>query len=386
MKIKVITGASYGDEGKGLMTDFFCRAAASRGERCAVVCHNGGAQRGHTVISPEGRRYVFHHLGSGTFSGAHTFFSEDFIINPMMFGKETAELGMKAAAFRSPLCKWSTPFDMMINQIAEEARGSKRHGSCGFGIWETQVRYMKTVPVSIDDFVRFGENKQIEYLKSIRDVYLPQRLRRLGVDSISEEWREVIFNDGLMYRFIDDCRLLADMVKCAENKALESYDTVVFEGGQGLLLGQSVKDVPEEYTTPSFTGGENPVKIIKELSEAESIEVCYVTRTYLTRHGAGPFPGECVSEDIAPCLMDLTNIPNDYQGTLRYGRLDIKSLNERTDRDFALYRDFAGAKKAVAVTHLNETGGRLAAVGGREELGAITADRLYTSSSESTVN
>ena len=60
--IKVVVGANFGDEGKGLMTDYFCHRANTRNEDCIVVLHNGGAQRGHTVTIPDRKRHVFHHL------------------------------------------------------------------------------------------------------------------------------------------------------------------------------------------------------------------------------------------------------------------------------------------------------------------------------------
>ena len=64
------------------------------------------------------------------------------------------------------------------------------------------------------------------------------------------------------------------------------------------------------------------------------VEVCYVTRTYLTRHGAGPFPEECGKDEINPDMRDLTNVPNPHQGTLRYGRLDEKAFIRRIREDF----------------------------------------------------
>ena len=53
--IKIVIGANFGDEGKGLMTDYFSQKPNS-----IVVCSNGGAQRGHTVTTPDGIRHVFH--------------------------------------------------------------------------------------------------------------------------------------------------------------------------------------------------------------------------------------------------------------------------------------------------------------------------------------
>ena len=59
--VKIVIGANFGDEGKGLMTDYF----ASKNNNSIVVMHNGGAQRGHTVVTPEGIRHVFHHFPQG---------------------------------------------------------------------------------------------------------------------------------------------------------------------------------------------------------------------------------------------------------------------------------------------------------------------------------
>ncbi|MDP4088261.1 MAG: adenylosuccinate synthetase, partial [Bacillota bacterium] len=65
---------------------------------------------------------------------------------------------------------------------------------------------------------------------------------------------------------------------------------------------------------------------------AESPEIIYATRAYLTRHGAGPFPTE-LAEKPYPRIEDLTNIPNPYQGTLRFGLLDLDSLSKEISND-----------------------------------------------------
>ena len=86
-KIKVIIGASYGDEGKGLATDFFGAQGKEKNGTINVLT-NGGPQRGHTVELPDGRRHVFKHFGAATFRGAVTYFAEQFLVNPMEFLRE----------------------------------------------------------------------------------------------------------------------------------------------------------------------------------------------------------------------------------------------------------------------------------------------------------
>ena len=82
--IIAVIGAGYGDEGKGLFTDYFANQ-----HNDSIICRsNGGAQAGHTVVTPNGIRHVFSHLGAGSFSDKPTFLSEHFICNPLLFKKE----------------------------------------------------------------------------------------------------------------------------------------------------------------------------------------------------------------------------------------------------------------------------------------------------------
>ena len=70
----------------------------------------------------------------------------------------------------------------------------------------------------------------------------------------------------------------------------------------------------------------------------------------MTRHGAGRFDTECRKEDINEKIIDLTNVPNSFQDSLRYGTLDLKDLKERIEKDL----NGAKVKKSIAITHCNE--------------------------------
>lgn len=380
-RAKIVIGANYGDEGKGLMTDYFCREAARAGQSCLNVCTNGGPQRGHTVVTPEGVRHIFHHLGSGTLAGADTYFCDAFIINPMIFRDEYETLQSLRGGFKvfvNGQCRWTTPYDMMLNQMAEEFRGRARHGSCGYGIWETVLRYRNGVAAKL-----FGECDEAEVrdvLIFLRDEYVPARVRELGMPGVPEAWRDILESDGVIDHYLEDWRFFRAHTETAGNEILDRYDTVVFENGQGLLLDMGRKEVLA-HTTPSHTGFTDPARILAG-RQAET-EVCYVTRTYLTRHGAGPMENECPKDRINADMVDLTNVPNPFQGTLRYGLLDAELLVKqiRADLDQA-----AGAlperNVSLAVTHLNETGGCLLGPdGGRKPEEALGGafERLYLS-------
>src|SRR5258708_6994888 len=85
----VVIGANYGDEGKGKMVDYLVSQITNEK---VVVRFNGGAQAGHTVMLPDGKRHIFSHFGSGTLANAQTYLAKHFVCNPILFWKEYRQL------------------------------------------------------------------------------------------------------------------------------------------------------------------------------------------------------------------------------------------------------------------------------------------------------
>ena len=350
---KIVIGANFGDEGKGLMTDYFANEAKKQDQSCLVVCHNGGSQRGHTVVSPSGLRHVFHHFGSGNFEGADTYLSSEFIVNPIIFNKELSELKREEAitkCFVDKNCYITTPFDMMINQIVEEYRGDSKHGSCGLGIFEAIVRSRTDKSYTVYEFSHTSIYDMRMILNNIATEYLPYRLKQLEIENIPAKWENVLSNkDDIIENYINDFLFMLDNVQMINSDIVDDYDYVIFEGAQGLLLDQNnLAYMP--HLTPSNTGIKNPLDIIG--NRQVDIEACYVSRTYMARHGAGRFDTECNKADINENIVDLTNIPNPYQDTIRYGMLMPDDLKNRIISDLGS----ANVNKSVAITHLNEYG------------------------------
>lgn len=359
----IVIGCSYGDEGKGLAADF---AASREKGPCLNVLINGGAQRGHTVDLPDGRRHVFHHFGSASLRGAASCADGDFIVNPLLYAREREELerdfGMLPRLLISDRCRVSTPWDMMLGQIIEENRGRARHGSCGCGIQETRLRFMNTDwALRWGDLCGTGEAGYAAYCRRIVREYVPRRLAALGMTA-GPEWREIMESEGLIRNSRED---LLDMISLTERYAdwealAEGWPFLLFEAAQGLALDAENKaDFP--YLTPSRTTSLISARRIAALPGKTETEIIYVTRSYLTRHGAGPFPTECPKESINPDMTDRTNVPNPHQETLRYGFFDPEAVLGRVAADLAeTRRVLPEAAASVLITHLNETGGKLA--------------------------
>ena len=356
--VKIVTGANFGDEGKGYMTDYFANEAKEQNKSCLVVCHNGGSQKGHTIVSPSGLRHIFHHFGSGNIAGADTYLSKDFIVNPIIFNKEYEDLkrkGIVTKTFVHKDCLVTTPFDMLINQISETYLGKDRHGSCGLGVNETIVRNNSMNTFTIYDMYKMPNYLTKVLLDIISTYYLMGRLNQLKIESIPTEWVEILSKkDNIIENYIDDLYTMMSRIEIVDDSIFDKYEYVIFEGAQGLLLDQNNMEY-FPHLTPSNTGITNPVNMIKDKNVTD-IEACYVTRTYMTRHGAGRFDTECSKDEINSNMVDLTNVPNEFQGTLRYGKLDLNDLKNRIEKDFDSNRGGLNIKKSLAITHINEYG------------------------------
>jgi adenylosuccinate synthase len=321
-----VIGANYGDEAKGRMVDYLASGVSAD---CAVVRFNGGAQAGHTVVTPDDRRRVFHHLGSGTLAGAKTYLAKHFVLNPILFWHEYAEfleVRLAPPVAADPRCYVTTPYDMLINQMVEDHRGAARHGSCGVGFGETIERNNYPAFRLLKDDLSASDKLLKQKLINIRDNWMPARLHQLGVPPLVGD--DTHLGNNWVDAFIAAARKFDHAVPSAGLEYIQSSQ-IIFEGAQGLLLDQEYGEFP--HVTRSNTGLKNVVPIARAL--ALELDVVYVSRTYLTRHGAGAIKNEFVPN---PVPIDATNQSHPYQGTLRFGHLDPRGLKERVSHDLAI--------------------------------------------------
>lgn len=311
MKARVVIGSSFGDESKGLVTDYLCSTEGTG----IVVRFNSGSQCGHTVCTPDKERHVFRHFGSGTFCEVPTFLSQFFICNPILFFeelKQLRDLGFHPEVYAHPDCLITTYADMLINQIKETRRGDKRHGSCGIGFHETINRSsVKELKITLSDLWNGGKG-------------LPSKMEEICTKYAKFRVGESFENDHALKAFLECCHDFANYV---QPLGIAQCKDPVFEGGQGLLLDQDNKEF-FPHVTHSHTGMHN-VEILCQQAGITQKEIYYVSRTYLTRHGYGPLPGE----DDSMSFEDDTNRTNEFQGQLRFAPLNTDELYARIKRD-----------------------------------------------------
>ena len=318
-----VIGAQYGDEGKGRMVDYYCRQL---GKDAIVVRYNGGAQAGHTVTLPDGRRHVFHHYGSGSLNGNPTYWSEYALFEPLAFLAERKvlkdEFNIHPVFAASPYCRVVTPYDIIVNRI--ECSKNNR-GTCGVGINET-IRRSENPDLNLMLY-HFRDNNVPIGTKILGDIR-SDFLRRYGNINTAylrdEDWKmyKALLDSSMHHSFVDVMINLVDDIYLTSD--LSQFSDIVFEGAQGLMLDEYFGNFP--YVTPSRTGSVNITNLCRK-HNLELYETTYMVRPYISRHGVdNTFKPEDISQFFN--VVDPTNIYNEWQKGTSYSFLNLNELNK----------------------------------------------------------
>lgn len=318
MKRAIITvGLGFGDEGKGAAVDYLVR-------RCnagLVVRYCGGAQAGHNVELPDGRRHTFSQFGAGTFAGAKTFLGERVIISPTSMIAEAEHLRQLGIAAPwnglsvHPGCLVASGYHAWMNRLREYARGDDRHGSCGMGIGEARSYWLRYGEDAIFAADLRDPNVLRQKLILLRDRFLIEMQQFPKLDRICNQRLHATSPQ-------EETELLLGASSRLElRSSMPAADTVVFEGSQGLLLDEWKGLHP--YTTWSTVTPQHAWELVAEAGDVETF-VLGLTRCYATRHGAGPLPTFCPR--LTSTMSDPGNPANDWQGAMRFGPLDLTLL------------------------------------------------------------
>ncbi len=339
----IVVDLGFGDSGKGTLTDHLVRGTGAD----LVVRFNGGAQAGHTVVTDDGRVHTFSQLGAGTFvPGVRTHLSGHTLLHPGGLLEEARVLAGKGVGDAlerlslSPGALLITPFQQAANRLREILRREGRHGSCGLGIGETAEDAL----LFPGEAIRAADLLQPDSLPP-RLLRLQQRKWQLFAPHRRELMRDpqgalemaVLESAEVIPRWLETAARLLQQVRVEEARWEGS---VVFEGAQGVLLDEWRGFHP--HTTWSTCTHGNALEMLDGW-DGEVVK-WGVTRSYATRHGAGPFP----TEQTGLCLPEPHNAVGPWQGGFRQGWLDLPLLR------YAVRA--CGGIDALAVTHLDRVG------------------------------
>ena len=369
MRTIAVIGKNFGDEGKG----FTCSRLASSLKNALIIKHNGGGQAGHTVEDPKGKwRFIHHQIGAGAEYHVPTLFADSFMPDLFQLGKEvkafTELFGFQPILYSEKNARVTTVEDVLLNMGAEVARGKNRHGSCGMGIEECVQRNAAGYEITVEELAGWTKQDLVDRLKQIRKEYTGRRAEILGIYP-SNPYYEMLNNETILENFVEEVKVNVNLLTLVDGdrKWLEEFQNLIFETGQGLLLDQDY-EAYAPHLTSSKTGIHNPT-IFLEKRGLSLDEAIYVTRPYVTRHGNGPLPCEVKRSELLGVGEDLTNRPNEWQGTLRYAKHESLEaffapvLRDRNSVDCLERRGETKRPKhpklSILVTQLSETGNQL---------------------------
>jgi adenylosuccinate synthase len=353
-KAYIVVGLGFGDEGKGTMTDYLCRQYGAT----LVVRANGGSQAGHNVVTDDGRHHTFVQFGSGSFvPGVKTLLSRFMLWDPIILAVEASELSEQNGEYmldrhfiddRAPVI---TQFHVATNRIKEWIRGAGKHGSCGRGIGELgyDLAYVPEEVVRAENL--FDPRRTKKLLDRI------QKRKFLELEKMNVDWnalpeflqdsREILTEAARPIVLAYEYEKIArghNIISAEEVNEMIRENTVVFEGAQGVLLDEWHGFHP--YTTWSTTTQANPLELLAEAGFEGETETIGITRSYSTRHGAGPFVTEDKSlRDIYP---GENNYFGEWQGSFRTGCFDGVTFRHTLE----VVRHY-GRIDSIAVTHLD---------------------------------
>jgi len=311
-------------------------------------------------------RFVHHQIGAGAEYGAPTLFTEHFMPDLYQLGKEVADFtrlfGFVPLLSSEKTARATTIDDVLLNMGAEAARGDARHGSCGMGIDECVQRNRAGYGLSVEEVAAWSETELLQRLRELRTRYTKERAAALGIDR-ENPYFELLENDTVLQNYVAEVKTNIGLLTLvdANRDWLLQFEHLIFESGQGLLLDED-HEAYAPHLTSSKTGMHNPASFLAKRGLTLD-EAIYVTRSYVTRHGAGPLPCETARAELPGVGADLTNQPNEWQGTLRYARHEgMEAFFAPVERDKDSVQLFSSArdtKPSILITHLNETGNRL---------------------------
>lgn len=321
-----VIGIGFGDEGKGTVVDYI----ASKNEHSVVYRHSGGHQVGHTVKIGD-KLHEFRHFGSGTLRGVPTIWGENCTVSPLQFEIEFKKLknnfGLKPLLYCHKHSPVTTIYDIAYNRAKEKYR---KHGSVGVGFAATLVRH-ELLPLFVMDLEYKGvlENK----LNNISSYYFKK--------TDEEGFHGYYYNElGMLNSsgydttcFLQSAEFLIDNVKLYDDKSslkAIDYDTVIFEGNQGILLDK------HHGFFPNVTYGYTTNKTIPY----DNLKTFYVSRVYATRHGHGAMLNENIE---LPSLINTEfeqNHLNPYQDDFRIAMLDYDMVKYAIECDKSYGKNF----------------------------------------------
>lgn len=280
----IVLGAQWGDEGKGKIVDLFSEKFA------AVARYQGGHNAGHTVFIGE-QKFVLKLIPSGILRpGVLAVIGNGVVIDPAALleeisGLEAAGVDVKKQLKISNRAHIIFPFHRTIEKISEGRADRTAIGTTSRGIGPAYEDKIARRGIRVADFVDWEFEQLYRALAEDKQVIAEAFgiADRIRFDEILEQYR--VLADQLRPMVCDSAHLLNEMIR--------SGKSILFEGAQGTMLDIDFGTYPFVTSSSAAAGG---ACIGTGIAPTKIDGIIGVSKAYITRVGAGPFPSEDFTE------------------------------------------------------------------------------------------
>jgi adenylosuccinate synthase len=313
MKVDVLLGLQWGDEGKGKVVDVLTP------NYDVIARFQGGPNAGHS-LEFNNIKHVLHTIPSGIFHlSSINMIGNGVVIDPVIFAKEIAALralGIEPTKnlFISKKAHLIIPSHRELDAASEAAKGKGKIGSTLKGIGPTYMDKTGRNGLRVGDTIRADFNDRYNQLKAKHKDILAQYDYEANIEQHEADWfagLEII----KQFQQIDS--------EYEINRYRNEGKKILAEGAQGSLLDIDFGSYPFVTSSNTICAG-----ACTGLGLAPSAigEVYGIFKAYCTRVGSGPFPTE-LEDEVG---QKLRNEGNEYGSTTgrprRCGWLDLVAL------------------------------------------------------------
>ncbi|MBO4807111.1 MAG: adenylosuccinate synthase [Paludibacteraceae bacterium] len=312
MKVDVLLGLQWGDEGKGKVVDVLTP------NYDMVTRFQGGPNAGHT-LEFEGQKYVLRSIPSGIFQGGKiNVIGNGVVLDPALFKQEVEALeasghNLTERLFISKKAHLILPTHRLLDAAYESAKGSSKIGTTGKGIGPTYTDKISRNGLRVGDILCGFEKKYkaaIERHKEILSHYNMQ----YDLEAIEKDWFAGV-EKLKQFQFIDS--------EFVVNDYLSNGKSVLAEGAQGTMLDIDFGSYPFVTSSNTICAGACTGLGVAPRNIGE---VYGIFKAYCTRVGSGPFPTE-LNDEFGDRLRNLGHEFGSVTGRpRRCGWVDLVAL------------------------------------------------------------
>ncbi|MFA6923891.1 MAG: adenylosuccinate synthase [Bacteroidales bacterium] len=283
MKIDVLLGLQWGDEGKGKLVDVIAP------EYDIIARFQGGPNAGHT-LEYDGKKYILHTVPSGILrKNVVNIIGNGVVIDPVVLKKEIEMLGKFGIDITNRLlisrkAHLIIPTHRLLDAAYEASKGNTKIGSTLKGIGPVYTDKISRNGLRVGDITCSDFNEKLSNMEKSHIKILKMLDYNYALKEIKDEWLEAL-EILKKLNHIDSEIFINEKIK--ENKK------ILAEGAQGAMLDIDFGLYPFVTSSNTISGG---ACTGLGFSPKLTGDIYGIFKAYCTRVGSGPFPTELFDE------------------------------------------------------------------------------------------